>query len=437
MIEGLRRLFGKLVTESSLGRWAAVLTAAHLLSSAVLSYTGRADHLVLMADSKEFLELAGYPLTHGLYSLDGVTSSGKREPGYSGFVMAFMASGIVKPHDFSVTNLWPIAAAQILLYGWICGRIARKLAPVFGVAGCWLGLMIMQATQLAIYQHQLGNECVTMILLGLLALEIACRWRSGPSWGVILRSALWLSLLSITKSVNVLFVPVLSLLLWVRLPVRWPKVVVFFILSLLPAMAWTARNKAVFGLPIMGSIDGFSSLYRANILPYFQISSPEHPAMPEEARRALAACKDDGEKYLWYKQAALGWLKEHPVQYVKQCVHRTAAMFIDLYREDHIVWWKYPFYLFVGNDQLFLTLILMACIVPCWRRQEIWIELSVLFFLFSVGIYGAVYGQERYLHPAFFLLAPVHGWCIVEVLWPRLARWLSERQHPRLSNAHA
>ena len=54
-------------------------------------------------------------------------------------------------------------------------------------------------------------------------------------------------------------------------------------------MAWTARNKAVFGLPIMGSIDGFSSLYRGNVLPFYQISSPDHPAMPEVATTAIAA----------------------------------------------------------------------------------------------------------------------------------------------------
>jgi hypothetical protein len=140
--------------------------------------------------------------------------------------------------------------------------------------------------------------------------------------------------------------------------------------------------------------------------------------MPDEAKVAIAACKNDAEKYLWYKKAALDWLKANPFQYVKQCLHRTAAMFIDLYREDDIPWWRYPFALLVGNDQLFLTLVFLLCLVPLWRKQDIWVELSVLFFLFSTGIYGAVYGQERYLHPAFFLLAPVHAWCLLEVLLP-------------------
>ena len=105
-----------------------------------------------------------------------------------------------------------------------------------------------------------------MVLLGLMLVEISRGWRGGPTWAAVLRLALWTSLLAITRSVNVLFIPVLCLLLWIRLPVRWPKVALYFVLALTPAMMWTMRNKQVFGLPIMGSIDGFSSLYRGNVL---------------------------------------------------------------------------------------------------------------------------------------------------------------------------
>jgi len=427
MMTGMRAFLEKLGCPSCLRRWCVALTVVHLLVSAVLALTGRADSLVIIQDAGEYLELAGYPLTHGAYSLDGVQLSGKREPGYSGFIMLFMAAGLVKPHVFSVANLWIIVAVQILAHGWICARITRAVKSVFGAASAWLALMIMQASPIAVYQHSLGNECMAMVLLGLVLVEISQRWRHGPSWAVVVRTALWMGLLGITKSVNVLFIPVLSLLLWIRTPVRWPKVLAFFVVALLPALAWTARNKAVFGLPIMGSIDGFSSLYRGNILPYYQISSPDHPAMPEEAQKALAACKDDGEKYRWYKAAALEWLQAHPVQYVKQCLHRAAAMFIELYREEKIAWWRYPIVLLVGNDQLLLTLALLFCLVPLWRRQEIWIEVSMLFFLFSTAIYSAVYGQERYLHPAFFLLAPVHAWCLVEVILPWWQGWRSRR----------
>lgn len=406
------------LTESRLARWSLGLMIGHLMVSAVLTFSGNAQALVLIQDSLEYLKLASFPLSDGIYSLDGLQSSGKREPGYSGFIMMFMAAGIVKPHAMSAIQLWPIIAAQIVLYGWVCGRMVKQAAAIFGTMSAWGGLLIMQASPICIYQHTLASECLTTILLGLLLLEMVTHWKTGPSWPVIFRSALWLGLLGITKSVNVLFMPVLSLLLWIRLPVRFPKVAVFLMLSLLPALAWTARNKAVFGLPIMGSIDGFSSLYRANILPYYQISSPDHPDMPEVAQKAIAACRNDGEKYLWYKKAALDWLKENPLQYIKQCVHRTAAMFIDLYREAGIPWWQYPVYLLIGNDQLFLTLILLVCLIPLWRQQDIWAEIAVLYFFFSVGIYGAVYGQERYLHPAFFLLAPVHAWCFSKVVWP-------------------
>jgi hypothetical protein len=416
MLERLAHLLQKASAESALRRWAVALVVFHLSVFVALTVVDHGEDWILVQDTEEYLRLAFYPLTDGIYSLDGVQSSGKREPGYSSYIMAFAAAGLVKPHVFTVANLWPVAVVQILIYGLVCYLVARCTASRFGRLTGWLTLMLIQASPLAVYQHAIASECMTMILLGLLWMEFVQHWQKGPSWGQILRSACWLGLLSITKSVNVLFIPVLSLLAWIRLPVRFPKVVVFFILSLLPAMAWTARNKEVFGLPIMGSIDGFSSLYRGNILPYYQISSPDHPAMPEVAKTAIAACKNDAEKYLWYKQAALTWLKENPVQYLKQCVHRAAAMFIDLYRDDAISWWLYPLYLIIGNDQLFLTLLLIASLIPLWRRGDFWIESSVLFFLFSTAIYAAVYGQERYLHPAFFLLAPVHAWCLVLLL---------------------
>jgi len=422
-MSGLRAFLEKQGSQPRLRGWIMLLAAVHLLMSGGLALSGRSDDLVIIQDAGEYIELAGYPLTHGIYSLDGVQSSGKREPGYSGFIMAFMAAGIVKPHVLTVANLWIIAAVQIVLYGWVCGLMARKLVPVFGAASAWLGLMIMQASPIAIYQYSLGNECVTTILLGLFAVEISSHWRHGPSWASVLRAALWMGLLGITKSVNVLFIPPLCLLLWWRTPARLHKVAAFFVLALLPALAWTARNKAALGLPVMGSIDGFSSLYRANIKPYYQISSPDHPDMPEEAKAALALSKTDAEKYVWFKKAALDWLKANPVQYVKQCLYRTAAMFIEVYRHADIPWWRYPFDLLIGNDQLWLTIVLVLCLVPLWRRQDIWVDMTVLFFLFSTAIYGAVYGQERYLHPAFFLLAPVHAWCLVEVVGP----WLSRR----------
>ncbi len=427
-MSGLRAFLEKQGSQPCLRRWIVLLTLVHLIVSATLAWTRSADELLVIQDAGEYIELAGYPLTHGIYSLDGVQSSGKREPGYSGFIMAFMAAGIVKPHVITVANLWIIAGVQILLYGWVCGYMARKLVPFFGAASSWLGLMIMQASPIAEYQYSLGNECVTMILLGLFAVEIGVHWRQGASWASVLRAALWMGLLAITKSVNVLFIPPLCLLLWIRTPAKFLKVAAFFIIALLPAIGWMMRNKAALGIPVMGSIDGFSSLYRANILPYYQISSPDHPDMPEEAKAAIAACKSDAEKYQWYKKAALDWLKANPLQYVKQCLHRTAAMFIELYRQEDIPWWRYPFVLLVGNDQLFLTIVLVLCALPLWRRQDIWVEMTVLFFLFSVGIYGAVYGQERYLHPAFFLLAPVHAWCLVEVVGPWISRRLANKK---------
>jgi hypothetical protein len=424
-------LFLKSVFEPKrLSHWAGALTLIHLLVFGFMAFSGRFDQQLIIQDSGEYFKLASYPLSHGFYTLDGVIPSAKREPGYSGFIMAFMGAGLVKTHILTVANVWPILAAQILLYGSICGALAKRMSPFLGHGAAYISLLLMQLGQLCPYQYALGNECITLILLGLVLLEIPLRFTDSLRWPQVLRLSLWLGLLAITKSVNVFFVPVLALLLWFRLKVNGSKLIVLVLLALAPAVSWTARNQSVFGMPIMGSMDGVSSLYRGNILPYQQISSPEQPEMPEEAKQALSLCKNDGERYQWYKTASLEWLKSHPLQYLKQCVHRTAGMLIELYRSEQIPLWRYPLDLILGNDQLLLTLILFISLFSVWRLRCLWAEVSIVFFLFSIAMYSAVYGQERYLHPAFFLLAPIHGWCLATLL----IKWVGKSQASTLKN---
>ncbi len=421
-MRALPRYLQSLSQQPHLGRWALAFFLLHSLIFVGILISGHGLEIIVSQDSEEYLRMAAYPLTHGIYSLDGIHSSGKREPGYSAFISLFMVLKMVKPHVITVANLWPIIVGQLLLYAYTSWAVARAATKLFGGLAGFITLLLIQASPICVWQHTLRNECLTTCLLGLLWCEMAVHWKAGAPWPSIVRGSLWMGIVCITRSVNFLFIPVLAVLAWWRLPMRLHKVVAFIFLALLPSMVWTYRNYQVFKLPIAGSIDGFSSLYRSNILPYQQISSPDSPEMPEYAQKALAGL-DDAAKYQWFKKEALDWLKANPAQYAKQCVWRAAGMLIDLYRADDIPWYAYPFYLVIGNDQLFILLLLLVTFPLLLRRQDFWIESSLLFFLFSLGIYSAVYGVERYLHPALFLLAPVCGFALSSLA----ERWFIKR----------
>lgn len=183
MLERLAQLLQKASAATSLRRWAVGLVIFHLCLFGFFAVSGRVQDTVLVPDSEEYLRLAFYPLTDSIYSLDGVQSSGKREPGYPGYIMAFAAVGLIEPHVFTVGNLWPVAVIQILIYGLVCYLVARCTASRFGSLTGWFTLMLIQASPLCIYQHSIASECMTMILLGLLWMEFVQHWQKVPPGG--------------------------------------------------------------------------------------------------------------------------------------------------------------------------------------------------------------------------------------------------------------
>ena len=394
-------------------------------------------------DSLQYAALASHLAVDGTFSLDGATPSARREPGYVAFIAAFVALGLVRPHDLIFANMWPVIVLQILLYGAAAGGLARFTARRFGSLAGLLCLLFAQGYWgLFTYQHLICSECAAMVALAGAWLMFGDWERMKGSWPALLGSAALLGYACLIKSILVPAVPLLVVLIWWRGRVPAFRSAIFASVVLVTPLAWTMRNYHHFGLPIMGSIDGVSSMYRGNVLPFTQIPTPEEPEMPEDARRALAGMTSDVERYHWYKAHAMDIIQEHPVRYGLQCLNRVVYMLTDFDVANTPKWRA----LFLFKNDHFMAMLLLAIHLPALLRRnnrDFYLEGALLMFLASLFLYGLVYGETRYMVPWMFVMAPFYAAAaahlIVEPLllrlMPSLARKTSHSTNPRIEGA--
>lgn len=419
-----------MVWQPPLGVLAVVAACIHLTVLGVSLRTGAADAMMISPDSHQYVRLAGYMVTEGEFTLDGREPSARREPGYPAFLAAFMLAKWVAPHQVAMANLWPVAVVQIVLYGWACWLLARQAARMFGGMAALLCLLFTQGYWvLSRYQYDICSEAVTMVFLAAAWTTIGTWSRLRESWSALIWAAACLGLACVTKSILVLWVPVMVGFAWWRGRVPVSRVVAFAVIALVLPAAWTARNYRVFGEPIMGSIDGVSSFYRGNVIPFVHIPDPADPAMPEEAVEALAERKGDLDKYRWFKQESLQIVREHPVRYVLQVLHRAVYMLIDFDLAQPRPWHRAL--VLVKNDQFLIMLVLGLQLHLLLRRGGFYIESGVLLLVFSLGVYSLIYGVTRYIMPAVYVMAPLYAFAAGNLLVaPVVRRWMPEGGPP-------
>jgi hypothetical protein len=239
----------------------------------------------------------------------------------------------------------------------------------------------------------------------------------------------------------VLATPPFIIFMWWRGRVSAPRCVAFAAIVLAMPLAWTARNYHTFKLPIMGSIDGVSSLYRGNVLPFTQIPSPDKPEMPEEAKRALQGMTSDVERYQWYKEHAIQVIREHPVRYALQCLNRIVRM-VTNYDVANLPAWRAL--LLFKNTQFLCMLMLGLCLPAILRenRRDFFVEGSLFMFVANLLLYGLVYGEIRYIMPWVFVMAPLYATAASRlIVEPLLARMVpadppGSSHSPSLAGGH-
>lgn len=413
-----------MIGQPPLAGLAVLATCLHLMVLGVALRTGGADAMMISPDSHQYVQLASYMVTDGEFTLDGREPSARREPGYPAFLAAFMIAKWVAPHQVTMANLWPVVVVQIVLYGWACWLLARQAARMFGGMAALICLLFTQGYWvLSRYQYDICSEAVTMVLLAAAWTTIGTWSRLRESWGALIWAAVSLGLACVTKSILVLWVPVMVGFAWWRGRVPVPRTVAFAVIALLLPAVWTVRNHRIFGEPIMGSIDGVSSFYRGNVIPFVHIPDPADPAMPEEAVEALAARNGDLDKYRWYKQESLQIVRDHPVRYVLQVLHRAVYMLIDFDVAEPRPWFRAL--LLVKNDQFLVMLVLGLQLHHLLRRRGFYIESSILLLVVILGVYSLIYGVTRYIMPAVYVMAPLYAFAVGNLLVaPVLRRWV-------------
>ncbi len=433
MISVITRLllptFTRLVQKPPLAALAVLLVMGQLAVTSVRVRSAYAGNEQVLPDTRQFIALAGHVATEGRFTLDGESPSARREPGYVAFVAAFVKCGIIRPHEASLTNLWPVVVAQIFLFGVATFGLARFTARQYGPLSGLLALLFTQGYwPVASQQHLPLSECLAMVCLAGAWLALGDSARLNRSWPALILGGAFLGILCVTKSIFVLAMPALLLFMWVRAraPVPWclPRLAVLAVLVFAMPVAWAVRNHHHFHLPIMGSIDGVSSMYRGNVLPFQQIPSPEDPAMPAEGTSALAGMKSDGERYVWYKTHAMAIMKQEPVRYGLQCMNRVIYMLTEHDIANDPAWRAL---LLIKSDNVLLLLLLLVHLPTLLRRQkgDLHVEGALLMFVVTLALYGLVYGETRYLIPTMFLMTPLYAAAAAErIVQPLLSRFM-------------
>lgn len=411
---------------------AAVALVFVLVHLAVLSWsvtrsrTGGGEDIY--PDSRQYVSLAGNVVTKGEFSLDGTNPSARREPGYVAIVALFAKLGLTKPFDPSVGNQWPLIATQIVFFGLASLGLANFAARMHGPLAGMISLAFAEGWwQMAKFQHLPLSECAAMVLLAGTWLALRDWDRMKKSWAALVVGALLFGFACITKSIFVLATPVLVLFMFWRGRVPLVRCALFAAVVLAMPVSWTARNQHVFGLPIMGSIDGASSLYRGNVLPFTQIPSPEMSEMPDEAKTALAGMTSDAQRYVWYKSHALDIMREEPVRYALQCANRLGYMVTNVDVANEPPW---HLLLFFKNIHFLLMLLLAVNLPALLRRRgdEFFTGAVLVMFLVTLGLYGLVYAETRYIYPWMFVMAPLFATSAVRLIAePLLARFAPAR----------
>ncbi|MBI1758412.1 MAG: glycosyltransferase family 39 protein [Actinobacteria bacterium] len=257
-------------------------------------------------DEQVYLQLARTLVDHGRYSLDGVSSTAYRPPGYP-FLLAgvdALGGGIVAMRLLGVLAL---AGSVLLAYRLgvrVHGRVAGAVAAVL-MAG--YPLLVFTAGTLYPQVHAMA-----LLLLGLewslRATETAGRRRAGFGCGAGLSWGLMILAVP-TFAVSVLLIG--GWLLWRHRPAAWRVLPVLALSAAVLPGAWCVRNAVVLHAFVPVSTNNGINLILGN---------SEHVTAGggrvgdisayESAAQRLGLSEVQLDRY--YRQAATRWVADHP-----------------------------------------------------------------------------------------------------------------------------
>lgn len=251
--------------------WCAVY--AYTASKGLLSFQFVSEGL--SGDPYQYDALARSLVTHGTFSLDGVTPFFEREPGYSVFLaLVYLV--------FGTGSHVAVFAIQAILYFLATAAFERSVRPfLLGNARIVLIASLLFAPPVFHALFALTRESLALSLCMSLTAAIFSL-RQGPSYT---RAALSGALLGALLLVNVPFllfpVGLAALLLWWRVP--WTRVALCMVIAGAALSPWVIRNEALRGMPCI------TGCYREALQWYVRGEQAEHIGVGPEPAMCLWA----------------------------------------------------------------------------------------------------------------------------------------------------
>lgn len=263
-------------------------------------------------DEKDYYSIATNLLTRHLYSIDGLTPSAYRAPGYPFFLAAFMAGG-TQIFVLRMLNFLALALTALILYR----LLKRYTSPLAGLISATLVFFypVLFYTAGTLYPQTIGG------LLFLLVISLIAPQEAGP--GRYAAGGLVFGALILTVPVFLLNVPIIALTPWLRKQRR--KVitaVVFLVVALSVVGFWTMRNYMVFRQFVLLTT-------HAGITCYYGNSAEATPTSYRDSGKYQAETEglDEVSRDRFYRAKAFEWIVNNKLAAIRLYVLKVINYF--------------------------------------------------------------------------------------------------------------
>jgi len=239
-------------------RWtrAAVVALAGLVVLSGAVYSLRLGSALRFVDERDYYAIA-QNLVHGRgYSLNGVTATAFRPPGYPLFLTLFIALG-ANVVILRILNFVILAASMLLLYRFVHGRsdwIGAAAAPVLCA-----GYMVLFYTAGTLYPQTLAGLLLVIAMSVLASNKLG--WLSSGLLLGLLFGMLVLSVIHFFFSLAVVAIWILVARTEWRRGARLGSVAVMATIAALIVGIWVLRNERALGAPVLTTNAGITLLH--------------------------------------------------------------------------------------------------------------------------------------------------------------------------------
>lgn len=384
-----------------MSKWTVVvaLALAGLIILAGAAYSVKLGNTLRFVDEKDYYAIAQNLVRGHGYSLDGVTPTAFRPPGYPLFLTVFIALG-ANVVLLRILNFVMLAATMLLLYRFVRDRgnwIGAIAAPIMCA-----GYVVLFYTAGTLYPQTLAG-----LLLVLVVTVLATR---RPGWFVsglllgVLFGWLAISVVHFLFSLAVVAVWLVACRNEWHPSARIGSVAVMTAIAALVVTVWVARNERALGAPVLTTNGGITLLH----------GNSEKAGWNSGASTDISAyaTKDTGLSELqldtYYRGQAIDFIRHHKGRAIRLYALKVLNWFNyrnDLAQKSESSRWRDTVMLATYGT---LLLLFIARLLLAGRMHPSRLEtLMIILYLYNAFAYAVWHTRIRYRLPYDLLLIAV------------------------------